>query len=400
VGGAAFGGTIAFLALVAVSQLLALVEFLLVGAYGLGSWAKIGLLTALLSLRADVAGTVQGPPFLPTGADATTLHVRFVPMLLTIGFLWLASRAGRRAARAGHGRPALVTTVLAAAGAGVPVAILSAVCATLVSLSLPSVGLRLRVDPGSAALWAGVLAAAGVGTGAFLEARRDRASAAALRGGLAAYGWALGLLGVGVLVVATLEPTVTRQYVDGVTGLGTGGGLLLGYHLLAFPAQSALLLAPASGSCVEIVAEGSIYGLCPWRLVGSGPFGELLLPEPLALSPWLWLLSAVPFVAALLGGRRSVAGVDASGARALGQGAAAGSLFASLAVVGAWSGAPRWFATPVASPNVIPFPNGSVHLVWGRTAIAALVWGVVGGVLGAWLATRYEEPELPRPTSA
>jgi hypothetical protein len=42
-----------------------------------------------------------------------------------------------------------------------------------------------------------------------------------------------------------------------------------------------------------------------------------------------------------------------------------------------------------------------VHPAWVQTAIAALLWGIVGGGLGAWLATRrYAEPELPRPTSA
>jgi hypothetical protein len=292
-----------------------------------------------------------------------------------------------------------VTAALAAAGAAVPVAILAAVCSTLVTLFFPALGLRLHVSAPSAALWAGILAAAGAGIGAYLEAAGGRASAAAFRGGLTAYGWVLGLLVVGVLVVATLEPTVTRRYVDGVTGLGAGGSVLLGFHVLGLPAQSALLLAPASGSCVEILGEGSIYGLCPWRLTASGPGGELLLPDPIPLSPWFWLLSGVPFVAAMLGGRRAVIGITEA-RRAVGLGVAAGSLFALLAVVGAWLVAPRCFTTPVVYPNLIPFSHITFRLDWGRTMIAALVWGVVGGGLGAWLASRYEEPGLPSPTSA
>ena len=87
--------------------------------------------------------------------------------------------------------------------------------------------------------------------------------------------------------------------------------------------------------------------------------------------------------------------------RAVGLGVASGSLFALLATVGAWLVAPRWFTTPVVSPNLIPFSHVTFRLDWGRTMIAALVWGVVGGGLGAWLAVRgYAEPELPRPTSA
>jgi hypothetical protein len=395
VGRAAFGGTLAFIALAAICQLLAVVQFLLIGAYGLWTWIKLGLLTALLSLRADVVATVQGPPFFRTPTQSMTLHWGFVPMVLTIGFLWLAARAGRRAIRSAPGRSPLIAAVLAAAGAGVPVAILSAACSTLVVLVFPAVGLRLRVDGAGVAFWAGALAAAGSGVGAYLEAARGRTSAAAIRGGLAAYGWALGLLTVGVLVAATLEPTVTRRYADGVTRNGAVGGVLFGYHVLALPAQSALLLAPASGSCLEIIGDAPMFDLCPWRLVSSGPVGELYLPKPLPLSPWLWLLSAVPLVAAMIGGRRAVTGSPAAGRRAAGLGVAAGLMFALLTLVGGW------VATPQLFPFLIPVPQVSVHPAWARTAIAAMLWGIVGGGLGAWLSTRrYAEPELPRPTSA
>ena len=392
---AAAGGTFAFVTLIAVGQLLAGLGVLLIGVYGLWSWVKIGLLTALLSLRADVLATVEGPPILRTAADSTTIQARFVPMALTIGFLWLAARAGRRAARVGAARSALAAAGLAAAGAAVPVAVLTAACATLGTLSFPSFGLRIEVDTVGTALWAGILAAAGAGAGAYLEAASGRPSAAALRGGVTAYGWALGLLAVGVFVVATLEPTVTRSYVDGLAGLGPGGGLLFGAHVLAMPAQSALLLAPASGSCLEIVGEGSILRLCPWRLVGSGPAGGIFLPAPLELAPSLWLLSVVPGVAAMLGGRTAVVGTGVSGGRAAGVGAAAGFVFASLVVVGGWFAALRF------SSVLLPGRLVWVHPAWVGTALAALAWGVAGGALGGWLAGRaYEEPGLPMPTSA
>jgi hypothetical protein len=392
--GAAIGGTLAFLALVTTCQLIAVAQFLLFGGYGLWTWAKVGLLTALLSLRADAVAMVTNPPNLPAVADPMTVRWRFVPMLLTIGFLWLAARAGRRSARTRPDRSSLLASALAAAGAGVPVAILSAAASSLVTLFFPSLGLRLRVDVPTAALWAGILAAAGAGTGAYLEAATGRAWPAALRGGLAAYGWALGLLAVGVFVLATLEPTVTRAYVDGAAGPGGGGGVLFGYHLLAFPAQSALLLVPASGSCLRVIGEGPMFDLCPWRLVASGPAGELFLPKPLPLSPWLWLLSVVPFIAAMLGGRRAVIDAD-TGAGATGLGVGAGLIFALLGTAGAW------FAAPQLAPILVPVPQVSVHPEWVRTAVAALVWGAAGGAAGGWLAGQgYEEPELPRPTSA
>jgi hypothetical protein len=176
--------------------------------------------------------------------------------------------------------------------------------------------------------------------------------------------------------------------------------VLFGSHLLALPAQSALLLAPASGACVEILGRSSIYGFCPWHLGASGPGATPLLPERLDLSPWFWVLSVVPFVAALLGGRRAAIGVTGEG-RVVGLGVAAGSVFALVALGGAWLVAPRWFTTPIVVPDLIPLSHITVRLDWGRTMFAALAWGVAGGGLGAWLATRgYAEPELPRPTSA
>ena len=391
---AAIGGRLAFLALVATCQLIAVVQFLLVGAYGIWTWAKVGLLTALLSLRADAVATVTNPPNLPAVTDPMTARSRFLPMLLTIGFLLLAARAGRRAARTRPDRSPLVASALAAAGAGVPVAILSAAGSTLVTLFFPSLGLRLRVDVPTAALWAGILAAAGAGMGAYLEAAAGRASAAALRGGMAAYGWALGLLAVAVFVLATLEPTVTRAYLEGSIGLGGGGGVLFGYHLLAFPAQSALLLVPASGSCLKVIGDGPMFDLCPWRLVASGPTGELFLPKPLPLSPWLWLLGVAHFLAAMLGGRRAAIDANTAGG-ATGLGVGAGLIFALLVAAGGW------FAAPQLAPILVPLPQISIHAEWMRTAVAALAWGAAGGAAGGWLAGRgYEEPELPRPTSA
>ncbi|HJQ72955.1 MAG TPA: hypothetical protein VJ887_06040, partial [Actinomycetota bacterium] len=83
------------------------------------------------------------------------------------------------------------------------------------------------------------------------------------------------------------------------------------------------------------------------------------------------------------------------GRRAAGRGAAAGLMFASLVLVGGWFVALRF------SSVLVPGRLFWVHPAWVRTALAAVAWGVAGGVLGAWLAQRaYEEPGLPMPTSA
>jgi hypothetical protein len=129
--------------------------------------------------------------------------------------------------------------------------------------------------------------------------------------------------------------------------------------------------------------------------VGSGPAGGTFLPESLQLAPSLWLLSAIPGIAAVLGGRRAAAGLAVTGERAAGRGAAAGLVFASLVVVVGWFVAFRF------SSVLVPGRVVWVHPEWVRTALAALIWGVAGGAVGAWLAGRgYEEPGLPRPTSA
>jgi hypothetical protein len=394
VGLASLGGSVAFLVLVAIGQLLATIGSLLVGAFGLWSWAKLGLLTTLASLRADVVATLHGPPLVPVGSDPVSVRSRFVPMLLTMAFLWMTARAGRRAAATKPDRSPAVTAALVAVGAGVACALLAGLCSILATLSLPALGLRLMVDAWTAALWAGVLAAAGAATGGYLTAAHGRASAAALRGGLTAYGWALGLLALAVFVLATLEPTVTRDYVDVMTDLGAGGGVLFGYHLLAFPAQSALALAPASGSCLAIVGDGPLLDLCPWSLVPD-PAGTRFLATPVALSPWLWLVSAVPLVSAMRGGWRAANGAAGGGVRRLGLGVVAGMVFALLALLGGWFAAPR-LPDAISPPGQLSF-----HPEWAPTAIATLAWGVVGGGAGALLAARrYAEPELPRPTSA
>jgi hypothetical protein len=81
-----------------------------------------------------------------------------------------------------------------------------------------------------------------------------------------------------------------------------------------------------------------------------------------------------------------------AGGRAVGVGAASGLVFASLAVLGSWLVAPQ-FRTLARLV--------SVHPRWALTASAVVIWGLVGGAIGGWLAGRaYDDPGLPRPTSA
>ena len=123
-GVAAVGGIARVRALLVVGQVLGLAHLLAVGGIGLWSWAKIGLVTSLAAFRADVAITFPaatgfGVP--PSGRDSCASAP--VPMVLTIGFLWLAARGGRRAARSGpmH-RPLASRPASRRSARGVPVA--------------------------------------------------------------------------------------------------------------------------------------------------------------------------------------------------------------------------------------------------------------------------------------
>jgi hypothetical protein len=362
----------------------------------LGRGAKIGLLLSLASVRSEIIVTFA--PSFPgsTVLPAATLQSHLVPMVLTIGFLWLTARAGRRAARAWPGTPVLARAAVGAAGAAVPVGIVAALTADLVSLSFPGLRLTVAVDPGTAAIWAGVLAAVAAGTGAALEAAHGRLAADVIRGGVTAYVSALALMIVGVLVIATLEPNATRAYVDGLRALGPAGAAWFGVHVVSLPTQSALLLVPASGACVDVVAVGSTAArLCPWNLDAIGSLGPALLPaDPLELSSSCWILLAVPPISAFLGGSRS--GARQARVRAITRGLGSGIAFALLAMAGAMFASPR---------IVVPSLAGWLPLevdVSSWTAIGLLcVWGVLGGAIGGWAAGRtYDEPGLPSPTSA
>jgi hypothetical protein len=252
------------------------------------------------------------------------------------------------------------------------------------------------VSAASAAAWGGLLAAGASALGAYLEGAAGRASAAVIRGSIAGYLWALGLLVAGVVAIATLEPDVTRRYVDGLAAFGAVGSALFGAHVLALPAQSALLLVPASGSCVDLLASGTTaLQVCPWSLDPAGPLADAFLPpDPVPLSPWFWALLAIPPLAAFLGGRLAGAGVPP--ARGAARGALAGIVFAVLGMLGAAFAAPR---------VAVPFIAGWLRLEmrpWSLRAAGLLcLGGVLGGAIGGRLARRvYEEPELPRPTSA
>ncbi len=397
---AAVGGLLAFAALLVAGQALGITTSLLLRGIDVWGGVRIGLLVSLAAVRTEIVVTfapVAGLEVLP----AAELGYHLVPMALTIGFVWLAARAGRRATRVWPEAPVLARVVVASAGAGVPVGIVAALAAGLASLpllgSFPGAQLTVGADAASAALWAGVLAGVGAGAGAAMEGARGRVTADVLRGGVAAYLWALGLLVIGVLVIATLEPQATRAYVDGLRGFGPAGAALFGGHLLALPAQSALLLVPASGSCIDLVAAGSVAArLCPWTLEATRSAVGAILPLPsgsVELSPTLWILAAAPPLAAFLGGHR--AGASQEPRSAIVRGAGSGVVFGAIAMLGAAFASPR-----IVVPSLAGWLPVEISVWSWRTAGLLCLWGVIGGAIGGWVAGRAYEAPGPRPTSA
>jgi hypothetical protein len=390
---AAIAGASAFAALAGVCVLASAGAASAVPSLAPAAWSRLGLLVALLGVGSDVSATIRGEPILPGLSLEGSFRWRVVPMLLTIGFLWLVARGGRRAADAWPRGGAALTAGVAAAAAATAAAALAALAASVagdVPVGSPRIRVRLSAGPGGAALAAAVLAGGGAAVGAFLRRSRGR-SAAALRGGIVGYGWALGSLIVGVAALAALEPAVTRAYVGGLTGMGTGGAVLLASHVLAMPAQSALLLAPAAGTCLRAAGETPIFTLCPWRVTTSGP--AVLLTGTSALTPWLWILSAVPALAAAVGGR--AAALAAGRSRPVVVGALGGLVFAGLAIAGAWFAAPRF----VGDLPLLAASDLSLAPDLGAMSLACLGWGISGGAVGGWIAAAAPARQPPSRTS-
>ena len=387
------GGAFAAGSVIAGSVLLGLIVSFLISGYGAWTWVKVGLLTAVLGLRADAAATFRGPPLL-RAADAAAFRWRIVPMLVTIGFLVLEARAGRRSAEERPGGRVAPTVAIAATAAAIPAAALAALASIPVFLSFPGLGVRLHVDIGTAAISAALLAAAGAAVGAFLRSARGRPSAAILRGGLVGYGWALVLILAATAVVAALEPGATRAYAGFLGDRGSAGALIFVGHLLALPAQSALLLAPATGSCLRVAADAPGLSLCPWELSTAGPAAALI--GSIRLTPWLWIMDAAAPVAASFAGR--AAARETGGTRPVVVGAAAGVLFGMVAAGAALVVAP----TVVGDLPLLASTDLSIRPDLLPMAFGGVGWGIAGGALGGWLERRRYgvRPVSARRTSA
>jgi len=270
------------------------------------------------------------------------------------------------------------------ASSGFPAAHPSYVAAVLWPLGLAAVagfagGLRSAEPTGVAAtLWGRRLRAAGVG-------------------GIWMLSVGLVLAFVGLVLLTPVAPDVARDYFRPFEDSVLRGVTVILGTLLVLPNLAAWVLFPAMGSCLE--ASGSAVGFggsfCflsysqfpTTRGLSAFRGGELNLPGPPAYD---FLFVLAPLIAVLVGGAVAARRAGASTKQeAMGAGALAGVAFAVVALAAAILSTitARFSGFGQALP-------GQIHVRVGPTLastfLVALLWGVVGGSLGAlWEGRRF-----------
>jgi hypothetical protein len=207
----------------------------------------------------------------------------------------------------------------------------------------------------------------------------------ALAGGFRMLWLGLALAFIGLLVLATVKPDSTRAYFDFVFARGRLAGLaLLLLHSMLIPNMAAWVLFPAMGACVG--GSGGGVSLCALSYTQfPSRDGLSSLTDPHLGSPPLayFLFVLAPLIAMVAGGllaaRRANAASPGEAAQA---GALAGVAFGVMAT-----------ATLLISTITVKVA-GSVSVISEPTtvrlgpqilpgALAALLWGIAGGTLGA-----------------
>jgi len=222
---------------------------------------------------------------------------------------------------------------------------------------------------------------------------------AAAAGGTWMVAVGLTLSFVGLVLLTPFAPDVARDYFRPFDqSFLRGASVILG-TLLVLPNMAAWVLFPAMGSCLEV--SGGVFGfggsfcfLSYSQFPTTQAIAGIATPSPNLPSPpsgyFLFLLA--PLVAVLVGGaiaaRRAGAGTKQEAA---GVGALAGLAYALLALAVAVLST----ITAKASSFGQAFPGapGAIHARVGpalaSTFLVALLWGVVGGAIGAlWEARR------------
>jgi hypothetical protein len=401
----AFASGLGIAALVAlVGQLVGLALYLAQGANGpFGPYARLGAAYVelfhhvVVALRVDAAG---GSPW--------SVDLGIALLLVTAGAIVGVGLAGRRlVADAAGMRPVAVVGALAAGYAVVPfLAAFVAHGSVAVPATLAFVGRVLSVGVSGAQAFALAFAiAAGAGAVGALSAgsrsptRADATVADVVLGAARALALALLLSVVGLLVLASVQPSLARAYgsVIAAPDSAAGRAVLAGHAVLLAPNQAVWVLVPAMGACDEVVVNGTATPfLCYWRSPTELPSGVAVDAGAPAASPssaasptfralpraYLAFL-LVPLLSTIGGGIRAARHGDSIGSRLL-AGAASGIVFAAfVAVAIALSRVDLAASGAVLGRTALRLSVGP-ELVRG-TALAA-AWGIGGGALGGALS--------------
>jgi hypothetical protein len=400
-------GEIPFVALAAIGELLAFVQYFLGGlspsvftVLRLGGLYFYGFNHVLIKAEATRSG-INGSFFSFEGAF----------LAVTMVAVYLLFRGGSEVGDRIAGSPG--AKALAGASVALPYAALSLMIsyAVAVSFRLPADleggELRVSVSHLQAFLWPLVIGVLAGLAGGLWSARSDLARSAwgkrlvsAIAGGWRMLLYGLGLSLVGLLVVGAANPSTVRSYFDDTLGSGLVGPDLLVHHALALPNQSTWVLVPAMGACDRIQGAsgraGSEAFLCYSRFPRHGEFlttlgGELgsgkRITSPVApvrftaAPPGYLLFLAVPLLATLAAGAAAGprANPESRGEAAI-VGALSGVVFAALVAVSSVLAGIGVHLTGGGDLTVGPDPVGG--------GLLALAWGVLGGAAGATLAFR------------
>jgi hypothetical protein len=393
--------------------------------WGLGIGLAVGAVGLVVGLALFLAQGANGSylPYLRLGAVYTELFhrvgldVRATPfgggpplsvavglglMLVAVGAVAVLALAGSRLARSSSGW-SWAGVLTAAVGYALVPFVLSFVGGGNVSLPdsiSAAASLEIRVSAAQAfavpfamacvAVVIGALSApVGTGTGS----AGDALLADAVRGGVRAFALGLLLSIVGVLVVASVQPSFARAYAAAIGAPdGWRGRAILGGHaVLLLPNQAMWVLVPAMGGCDEAAVNAhGIPLLCLWRVPATLPVdvavdtGIVGVEPEYRRPPSAYLAFIfVPLIATMAGGVRAGRGARSTRTAIL-LGGGSGLLFAALVAVGiAFARIDLRATGGFLGDSILRLGLGPELL---RGSGLAAVWGIAGGAVGGALS--------------
>ena len=388
---AAWTGFLAWIPLAVAGQILAWTAYVITRSFRPWSWVKVGLANTIAVARVPFEARAEAPA--PVAAEGSLIGMTSMRLTVALGagtivMLVLLFRAGRAALRGVPRRPGLAVgaTVAVALGFAVPM-LLSAL---LVTLRFPSIGIGvLRPIAWAAFVLPFVVASVAAGAGAVSAGSSTddtgRVGAVA-RGAWHAMTWGIVLALLGTVALAAFRPAGSTSYARALERQGDGGAVLAMYHALLLPNQSVDVLATSMGSCTEFSFGGDTSRVCLGGIDVADPLLALLVGEPagdgtttIAFGPAYLAFLLVPAIATIAGGRRAAEGQGQTRERAF-RAACAGVGFGVLVGVAAWAATITIEGSEgdIASLGAAPVGTGAL----------GVVWGVVGGALGAIVPDR------------